>query len=148
VDQGLFIIVDSWSHSVTHTTLGKTPLDEWSARRRDLYLTTHNTHNRQTSMSPAGFEPTIPASELCRLMPYGRWDQLLVWLCVSLLFIFFVFTISSLFILCSDDHMFGDNEYFSIYYIRINLLTPNVNYSGRTAPLTSKVAFYIFIQQI
>ena len=28
------------------------------------------------------------------------------------------------------------------------LLTPNVNYSGRTAPLTSKVAFYIFIQQI
>jgi len=29
-----------------------------------------------------------------------------------------------------------------------NLLTPNVNYSGRTAPLTSKVAFYIFIQQI
>jgi len=30
----------------------------------------------------------------------------------------------------------------------INLLTPNVNYFGRTAPLTSKVAFYIFIQQI
>jgi len=29
-----------------------------------------------------------------------------------------------------------------------NHLTPNVNYSGRTAPLTSKVAFYIFIQQI
>jgi len=29
-----------------------------------------------------------------------------------------------------------------------NLLTPDVNYSGRTAPLTSKVAFYIFIQQI
>jgi len=27
-------------------------------------------------------------------------------------------------------------------------LTPNVNYSGRTAPLNSKVAFYIFIQQI
>ena len=30
----------------------------------------------------------------------------------------------------------------------INLLTPNINYSGHTAPLTSKVAFYIFIQQI
>jgi len=28
------------------------------------------------------------------------------------------------------------------------LLTPNVNYSVRTAPLNSKVAFYIFIQQI
>jgi len=32
--------------------------------------------------------------------------------------------------------------------LHINPLTPNVNYSGRTAPLTSKVAFYIFIQQI
>ena len=30
----------------------------------------------------------------------------------------------------------------------INLLKSNVNYNGRTAPLTSKVAFYIFIQQI
>jgi len=26
-----------------HTTFGKTLLDEWSARRRVLYLTTHNT---------------------------------------------------------------------------------------------------------
>ena len=37
---------------------------------------------------------------------------------------------------------------FSYYQNKINLWTPNVNYSGRTAPLTSKVAFYIFIQQI
>ena len=29
-----------------------------------------------------------------------------------------------------------------------NPLKPNDPYSGRTAPLTSKVAFYIFIQQI
>jgi hypothetical protein len=36
-------------------TFGRTPLDEWSAPRRDLYLTTHNTHNRQTSMSSVGF---------------------------------------------------------------------------------------------
>jgi len=35
-----------------------------------------------------------------------------------------------------------------IQLTKFNLLTPNVNYSGRTAPLTSKVAFYIFIQQI
>jgi hypothetical protein len=33
-------------------TVGRTPLDEWSARRRDLYLTTHNTHNRQITMPP------------------------------------------------------------------------------------------------
>jgi hypothetical protein len=46
-----------------HTTFGRTPLDERSARRRDLYLTTHNTHNRQTSMPPVGLEPKIPVSE-------------------------------------------------------------------------------------
>jgi hypothetical protein len=30
---------------------------------RELYLTTHSTHNRQTSMPPAGFERTIPPGE-------------------------------------------------------------------------------------
>ena len=30
----------------------------------------------------------------------------------------------------------------------LNVLTPNVNYSGRTATLTSKVTFYMFMQQI
>ena len=50
-------------HTQRRTTVGRTPLDEWSARRRDLHLTTHNTHNRQTSMSPVGFEPTISAGE-------------------------------------------------------------------------------------
>jgi hypothetical protein len=64
VGQGLFIIEASRSHPVRHTTLGSTPLDERSARRRDLYLTTYNTHKRQTFMHTAGFEPTIPASEL------------------------------------------------------------------------------------
>jgi len=34
------------------------------------------------------------------------------------------------------------------HYSVLNPLTPNDHYSGRTAPLTSKVAFYIFIQQI
>ena len=45
------------------STVGRTPLDEWSARRSDLYLTTHDTHNRQISMPPVGFEPTISAGE-------------------------------------------------------------------------------------
>ena len=31
-------------HTQRRTTVGRTPLDEWSARRRDLYLTTHDTH--------------------------------------------------------------------------------------------------------
>ena len=50
-------------HTQWRTTVGRTPLDEWLARRRDLYLTLHNTHNRQTSMHPVGFEPTISAGE-------------------------------------------------------------------------------------
>jgi hypothetical protein len=64
VGQGLRIIEASGSHLVTHThTLGSTPLDEGSAQRRDLYLKTHNTHKRQTSMLSAAFEPAIPASK-------------------------------------------------------------------------------------
>jgi hypothetical protein len=42
-------------------TLGKNPLDEWSASRRDLYLTTHNAYQWQTSMPPAVFDPPVPA---------------------------------------------------------------------------------------
>jgi len=44
----------------------RTPLDEWSARRRDLYLTTHNIPNipkGQISMPQVGFEHTISAGE-------------------------------------------------------------------------------------
>ena len=48
---------------VAHTTLDRTPPDERSARHSDLYLTTHNIHARQTSILPAGFEPTISSSE-------------------------------------------------------------------------------------
>ena len=62
VGKGLLIIEASRSHS-EHTTPGMTPLDEWSARHGDLYLTTHNTHNRHISMSPAGFEASVPANE-------------------------------------------------------------------------------------
>jgi len=43
-------------------TIGRTPLDERLARRRGLYLTTHNTHKRRTSTISAGFEPAIAAS--------------------------------------------------------------------------------------
>jgi len=50
-------------HTQRRITVGRTPLDETSARRRNLYLTTHNTHSRQISMPPVGFEPTISAGE-------------------------------------------------------------------------------------
>jgi hypothetical protein len=50
-------------HTQRRTTVRRTPLDGWPVRRRDLYLTTHNTHNRQTSMPPVGLEPTTSAGE-------------------------------------------------------------------------------------
>jgi hypothetical protein len=52
------------AHTHTHThTLGRTPLDDRSARRRDLYLATHNTHKRQTSVPQVGFKPANQESE-------------------------------------------------------------------------------------
>ena len=104
-------------HTQRRTTVGRTPLDEWPARRRDLYLTTtHNTHNRQTSMHPLGFEPTIPAGE--RPHTYTLYRAV-----------------------TGTDFSNGSLQ-------NINPLKPNDAYRRRTAPLTSKVAFYIFIQQI
>jgi hypothetical protein len=50
-------------HTQRRSTVGSTPLDERSARRRDVYLTTHDTHNRQISMPPVRVEPTISVGE-------------------------------------------------------------------------------------
>jgi hypothetical protein len=49
--------------TLRYSTLDSTPLDEGSARRRELYLTIHNTHNRQTSILQQGFQPALPANE-------------------------------------------------------------------------------------
>jgi hypothetical protein len=46
--------------TLKNITLGRTPLDKWSAWRRDIYLTTHNTHERETALSPA---PAIPTNQ-------------------------------------------------------------------------------------
>jgi len=43
---GVFILQVCRSHTQRRTTVGRTPLDELSARRGDLYLTTHKTRNR------------------------------------------------------------------------------------------------------
>jgi len=69
------------THSVAsrRTTVGRTPLDEWSARDRDLYLTRHNTHNRQTSMPPVGFEATTPAGERPQTYNLGSSGWHCVW---------------------------------------------------------------------
>jgi len=75
---GLLIHEVSRSHTQRRTTVCRTPLDEWSARRRDFYLSTHNTHNRQISIPQLEFEPTISASIAAadlRLRPRGYWDR-------------------------------------------------------------------------
>ena len=47
-------------HTQRCTTVGRTPLDEWSARCRDLCLTKYNTTNIH---APVVFEPTISATD-------------------------------------------------------------------------------------
>jgi hypothetical protein len=59
---GLCLLYRGFTIIQLHTTVVRTPLYEGSARRRDLYLTTQNTHKRQTYITPAGFKPTIPVS--------------------------------------------------------------------------------------
>jgi hypothetical protein len=40
------VLIHGFLDHTQHTTVGRTPLDMWSACCRDLCLTTHNTHNR------------------------------------------------------------------------------------------------------
>jgi hypothetical protein len=62
--QGLLSIEALRLHSRTHThTFNTTPLDVGSARRRDLYLTAHNSNKRQIFMPPAEFERTVLESK-------------------------------------------------------------------------------------
>ena len=63
VDLGLFVVEVSRSHSIRHRTLGRTPPDDGSARRRDLFLESHNTDKRETYLHLAEFEYAVPASE-------------------------------------------------------------------------------------
>jgi hypothetical protein len=66
------LVFEVFDHTQQRATVGRTPLDEWSIRRRDLYLTTHNTHNRQTSMPPVGFELTISTDERPKIYALDR----------------------------------------------------------------------------
>ena len=64
--------------SAQQHTVAWIPLNEWSARHRDLYLTKHNTRKRQTSIHPAGFEPPNPSKHAAvnpLLWPRGHLDR-------------------------------------------------------------------------
>jgi len=53
-------------HTQRRATVGRISLDEWSIRRRDLYLTTQNTRIHNLSRR---------AAEDLRLRPRGHWDR-------------------------------------------------------------------------
>jgi len=65
-------------HTPWCITVSRIPLDEWSVCHRDLYLTTHNNHNRQTSMPPSGNRThelrRCAAADLC-LRLCSHWDR-------------------------------------------------------------------------
>jgi len=72
VGQGLFIHKVSTSHIEWHTTVSRTPLDEWSACCRDLYLTKHTHTTLTTDKVPCPWWDWNPQSHQvsgCRLMP-------------------------------------------------------------------------------
>jgi len=73
--------------TLRHTPLGRTSLDEWSARRKDLYLTPHNTHKRQPSMPPAGFEPSVPANERPQTHAWDRAATGIGFMCILLVYL-------------------------------------------------------------
>jgi hypothetical protein len=65
-----------WRFQITrrHTTIGTTPLDEWSVHRRDLYLTTQK-HSQETNIHAPGeirtHDPSKRSAEGPRLRPRG-----------------------------------------------------------------------------
>ena len=79
--------VSSFTKFLDHTQrriiVGRTPLDEWLARRRDLYLTTHNSHNRHISKPPGGIRThslSRRAAADLHLRPRGHGDRHMVFL--------------------------------------------------------------------
>jgi hypothetical protein len=72
VCQGLLIIEASQSHPDTPHSIGLLRTSDQRSTETSLYLTTHNTHTRQTSMSPAVFEPAVQASERSRTRALDR----------------------------------------------------------------------------
>jgi len=59
---------------LSHTTLGRTLPDEWSAHRRDLYVTKHNSHKRWNPYSEGirTRNPRHRAAVEPRFRPHGQ----------------------------------------------------------------------------
>jgi hypothetical protein len=76
VGHGLLIVEASRSNS-RHSILIRTPLEERSARRKDLYMTTHNIHKTDIH-DPSGIRTRNTSKRAAadpRLRPRGQRDQ-------------------------------------------------------------------------
>jgi hypothetical protein len=64
----LHFITFNDTHTHTHIALIRIPLDEWSARRRDLWLTTHNIHR---NIHPRHRRNSKPQSQQARAQTHA-----------------------------------------------------------------------------
>jgi hypothetical protein len=68
----------SLDHTETHTTVGRTPLDEGSVRRRDLYLTTETLTRDKNIHAPGEIRTHDPSKRSAadqRVRPRGHWGR-------------------------------------------------------------------------
>jgi hypothetical protein len=65
-----------FEHTQRRATVGRTPLDEWSARHRDLYLTTQAT-NIHARGGIRTYDRSKRAAVDLHLRPRGHWDRLI-----------------------------------------------------------------------
>jgi hypothetical protein len=80
--------VMSLDYAQTHATVGKTPLDEGSALRRDLYLTTQTLYKTNIH-APGGIrihDPSKRSTADQRRRPRGRGDRLVYTVAAYLLY--------------------------------------------------------------
>jgi hypothetical protein len=127
-------------HTLWHTTIGRTTLEEGKARRRDLYLTTNTRQKRKYIRAPGGIRirnPSQRAAAHPRFRPRGRRNPrfLLLWLtickfCLSLSYNFGFYQ-SNVFICIHAPKM---SPAFNLYCF-------DTRYSGSQSLLHSDVTF-------
>ena len=84
--------------TLSHTIIGRTPLDEWSVRHRDLYPTTHNTHNdrhpclrRNSNQQSQQFNGRSPPPKIARLPGSADlFNTTANWYCLLVIYVSFL----------------------------------------------------------